>query len=590
MMMRRYSSNSGEISGQIKELRAIREVSLWPWALAVLALAALLFFLRLGDRALWGPEGRWAEIAREMLLSGNYFWPTINGVVYYDKPLLSYWLVVGTAHLTGDLNETAARLPSAVAGIVGVALLMHLVRRLYDLRMAILAGFILATSYSYVFFLRLASADIETVAGVVAALTLFVHYESRQNGWWVVALWLIMAVTSLTKGLIGFLLPLLVIGLYSFFAEGWRKMLKEVLRSSSVRKLNWLTTYHSWFFNWRTLLAVTVAGTVYSLPFAVSYMQMRSNIGVYKVIHENLIRFLHPFDHQEPVYLYVYAIFVLMAPWSAFLPAALVQIYSKPRDKSDRFVLVYFWTTLLFFTLSGSRRDYYLLPIVPAGAILIARLFAKQRETQDNLTPKLMSFAYIVTAILLVIIGVVALLPPAIRPGMLSDLPVLPGHTIFAVLWVVMLITAVYALLDLRPERMLLSYSAIAYLGLLFLFGFGLPEAGRYRGEKSFAQTVRAELEDDVERLVLYKIWGPGLLFYLSARGPVRVFSDESSLVQFVETNPDTWVISRERDITTIPLYGSVVVREQGFRWTEPQRPQNNYILFRPATPGNTNG
>src|SRR5579863_7161419 len=98
----------------------------------VLILAAILFFARLGARALWSSEFRWAEIAREMLVTHNYFWPTINGHVYYDKPLGSYWLVVMSTPFTGGLNEAATRLPCAIAGLLAVVILMLLVRRLYD--------------------------------------------------------------------------------------------------------------------------------------------------------------------------------------------------------------------------------------------------------------------------------------------------------------------------------------------------------------------------------------------------------------------------------------------------------------------------
>src|ERR1700674_187336 len=101
------------------------------WAGGVAVLTAILFFSRLGARALWSSEFRWAEIAREMLLTHNYFWPTINGMVYYDKPLGSYWLVVAATHLTGAMNEAAARIPCAVAGLIGVGLLILLARRLY---------------------------------------------------------------------------------------------------------------------------------------------------------------------------------------------------------------------------------------------------------------------------------------------------------------------------------------------------------------------------------------------------------------------------------------------------------------------------
>jgi hypothetical protein len=107
------------------------EGSRWYGAAAV-ALAAILFLARLGARALWASEGRWAEVVREMVLSANYFWPTINGKLYYDKPLLSYWFIVAASHLTGGVNETATRLPSAIFGLAGVVLIIVVARRLYD--------------------------------------------------------------------------------------------------------------------------------------------------------------------------------------------------------------------------------------------------------------------------------------------------------------------------------------------------------------------------------------------------------------------------------------------------------------------------
>ena len=111
-------------------------------------------------------------------MTHNYFWPTINGHVYYDKPLGSYWLVIFSAPFTGGLNEAATRLPSAIAGLLAVALLMLLVRRLYDARTARLSGVILVTCFSFVFFSRDASADVETITGELAALLLFIRTRS----------------------------------------------------------------------------------------------------------------------------------------------------------------------------------------------------------------------------------------------------------------------------------------------------------------------------------------------------------------------------------------------------------------------------
>src|ERR1700692_3997477 len=134
-------------------------------ALVGLCLAAILFFARLGARALWASEFRWAEIAREMQLTSNYFWPTINGHPYYDKPLGTYWLVIASTWVTGGMNEAAARLPCAIAGMLAVTFLISIGRRLYDLKPGGVAACILATSFSFVFFSRHASADVETITG-----------------------------------------------------------------------------------------------------------------------------------------------------------------------------------------------------------------------------------------------------------------------------------------------------------------------------------------------------------------------------------------------------------------------------------------
>ena len=185
----------------------------------VLALAALLFLARLGERSLWSMEVRWGEIPREMRERGDWLTPTINGHLYYDKPLLSYWLVLAASALTGEVNEFAARLPSAVAGLLSVILLMRIARRFFDERTAALAGLVLATSFSFTGFARTASADMENVAGILAALALYLDAGDNPRALRIITLWLVMAVTSLTKGLLGFALPILIIGVDSLFHE-----------------------------------------------------------------------------------------------------------------------------------------------------------------------------------------------------------------------------------------------------------------------------------------------------------------------------------------------------------------------------------
>ncbi len=423
-------------------------------AAGVMVLAAILFFARLGARALWSSEFRWAEIAREMRLTGNYFWPTIDGRLYYDKPLPSYWLVLWAADLTGSLNEAAARIPCAIAGLAAVGLLILLARRLYGWRTAALSGLILATCMSFVFFSRTASADVETITGELAALLLFVSMRERAgSGWWVAPLWLLMALTSLTKGLLGFVLPLVVIGAYSCLAEGWHQFYDGLSIGSFSQRVQWLVSRNRWFFNWKSVPAIALAGAVYAVPFAISSAKMRSGAGFYMVYRENVQRFFDPFDHRGPVYLYVYVIFALMAPWSALLPAALTQAHRR-RDhpEVDRFALIYFWATFVFFTLSGSRRSYYILPILPAGAMLIARLLVQRQDQISPIADRLLKLGYYVLAAILAA-GAVLLLPAWMRPARWQVYPATPDHALFCLFWIACAAAVVYALRNFRPAR-----------------------------------------------------------------------------------------------------------------------------------------
>jgi 4-amino-4-deoxy-L-arabinose transferase-like glycosyltransferase len=570
-------------SGQVSHPAVLyQQIRFRNWALAVLLLAALLFFLNLGDRALWGPEGRWAEVTREMQLTGNYFWPTINGKPYYDKPLPSYWLIAAAAYFTGNLDEFAVRLPSAFAGLFGVALVIVLTRQLYGGRTAVIAGLILATSYSYVFWSRAASADMETVTGVLAALTLYFRNWERPNGWWIVGLWLAMTLTSLTKGLQGFALPLLIIGVYSLLSDGWRNLAKKTLHGPLKARLTWFVSQSGWLFNQKTLLAIGIGGLIYALPFAISSALMDSNIGPHKVLLENVVRFVEPFDHKDPIYLYTYVIFALMAPWSFFLPAALVHTHSKPAGKNDRFVLAYFWATFIFFTFSGSRRDYYLLPILPAAAILVARLFSTSREAWNRWVRWLTNTGYLTLSVSVVMMVLAAGTILAVHPGVLSVLPPVVDRIVFVAFWtfLFMLVATIVPFLSWRPERIAVAVSVVAYIFMMFTFVYVLPISDKFRQEKAFAQSVRAALNGNMTRLVLYRASGPSLIYYLAAEKPIPEFSDSNDLAVHIDNHPDVWILADETNPPTLSYPTSKVARAQDFRWGK-FRFESKYALFR---------
>jgi 4-amino-4-deoxy-L-arabinose transferase-like glycosyltransferase len=550
----------------------------------VLVLAAILFFARLGARALWSSEFRWAEIAREMLMTHNYFWPTINGHVYYDKPLGSYWLVLLSTPLTGGLNEAATRLPCAIAGLLAVAILMFLVRRLYDARSAILSGVILATSFSFVFFSRHASADVETLTGELAALLLFNHNEERGGGIWVVGLWLIMAATSLTKGLLGFALPLLVIGAYSCLRDGSAQLFQEISRGSLVDRTRRLIERNRWFFNWYTIPAVALGALVYYVPFEISARLMGTQKGLAMVYRENVVRFFHPFDHRGPIYLYVYVIFALMAPWSALLPAALVETHSLRRAgaepaRADRFALVYFWATFIFFTLSGSRRSYYILPILPTAAILVARTLVYHGELRSMIARRLLTIGYAIIAFAAAV-AIVALIPAgAILPSPYDALPELPDRFAFVVFWIVSVAVVIYTIRKFSAYRVAISMGAIAYLVMTYIYILAMPAAEAYRGEKPFGYAVLNKLGGSTDHLVLFKTDGP--LFYLNPPKPLPEFDKKVDLQDAIAKGDAKWMIVRRRDMPKLGTPTTIELSEASYPWETDYNFRNKVVLVR---------
>ena len=115
------------------------------WLFAVAAL-----FMFLGRNALWASEDRWAEITREMMMTGDYLHPAINWRVYFDKPQLSYWFIVPWAHLFG-LTEFSVRIPSALAALAGLFGAIRLAERFFGRESALLGGWMLLSCYGFLF-------------------------------------------------------------------------------------------------------------------------------------------------------------------------------------------------------------------------------------------------------------------------------------------------------------------------------------------------------------------------------------------------------------------------------------------------------
>ena len=194
------------------------------WILSILFL--IIWFYLLGNRTLVPTdEGRYAEMAREMLVTGDWITPRLDGIKYFEKPPLQAWMNVITFELFG-VGEWQARLWTGLCGLLGVALVAYTGCKVFSRRVGINAALVLGSSVLWVASAHYNSLDM-AVAGMMALTLCGVLLGQRQgasdseqrNG--MLLCWIGMALAILTKGLIGVVLPGAVLVIYTFVSRDW---------------------------------------------------------------------------------------------------------------------------------------------------------------------------------------------------------------------------------------------------------------------------------------------------------------------------------------------------------------------------------
>ncbi len=314
----------------------------------------VLLFTLLGARELWTQEHRWADIVFGMMYHHDYLHPSLDGQDYYDKPLLSYWLIVGLATLVGKLNVWVLRVPSALAGVLAVWSIYRLGSRLQSKSLGLLAGWMLLTTFYFIFWARTSSADMLNMAGTLFAVTWYFDRKDQPGFFTYAVFFMVVALTALCKGLVAPVVTVLAIFPDLCVQGNWKKHLRFSI-----------------------ILAAIPAAVVYVLPFWASTYYSVSGYhesGLYLVYRENVLRYFQPFDHKGPIYTYFLYLPIYMLPWAFFFIPALVALKSRWKQLtwSSKWMTWSLFILFLFFTLSGSRRSYYVLPLVPFAILFTA--------------------------------------------------------------------------------------------------------------------------------------------------------------------------------------------------------------------------
>jgi 4-amino-4-deoxy-L-arabinose transferase-like glycosyltransferase len=360
--------------------------------LSLAAFLVLVWFATLGSRPLFNPdEGRYAEIPREMLASGDWVIPHLNGLDYIEKPPLQFWATALSYRLFG-VSEFSARAYTALCALGTVALIWLLCARLWDQDSANRAAAVLAGMFMFPILGQLMTLDMSLTFYMTASAVgfLLAQAEPKSRRWMLLA-WVAAALGVLTKGLVAAAIPVAVLLIYSVYSRDfgpWRKL----------------------HVAWGLPLFLGI-----SVPWHWLASRRLDDFLQFFFVHEHFARYLSPIaDRQEPWWFYGVVFLAGTVPWT--LPALRAVAFGwRSRGSNDKFSPAFFlwiWVVFIcvFFSLSDSKLMPYILPAMPALAVLIGTLPAP-RLKQD--------FYY--TAIATAGIGVVLACATFYGPALIPD-------------------------------------------------------------------------------------------------------------------------------------------------------------------------
>ena len=336
----------------------------------VLLLAYVCFFSGLTAFGLVGPdEPRYASIARDMATSGDWVTPRLHGEPWLEKPILYYWVAALGYRVFSD-GELAARLPSVLGGLTTMLALAWVAWRFYGPTTATLFMLVFPSSIAVLAFARAATPDMlftSTLALALAAAAPLVLRNQRGGVWaYQMAFGGVLGLAVLAKGPAGVVLAgaSALVGALATKrgARAWRLVGPWALASFAVVALPW---------------------------YVLCALRNPEFVQVFLVSH-NVDRFLRPvFSHQQPFWYFVPVLLLGLAPWTAAVVAtvqdALTTLTRRTWTGSPSiFFASWVLAPVVFFSLSQSKLPGYVLPAVPAAAMLLAHALA--RALQHNPT------------------------------------------------------------------------------------------------------------------------------------------------------------------------------------------------------------
>ncbi len=433
----RFWWNSVQFSGSVAPAggatsRMLDNRRLGLCQLALLLVAAMFVFTNLGYPLIDRDETRYAEIPREMLVTGNWILPQLNFEPYYDKPPLLYWLCA-TSYRVFGVSEWSARFVPALAALLTVAVTMWFASRWFNRKVGLYSGLVLMLSAGFAFVSRYLLID--GVFALLVTCSLCTSLEAiRGNrlgyGWWIASA-MFCGLGILSKG------PLaIVLWLPPVFAFAW--LSEHHLRPKLLHMIGYLSI-----------------ATLVAAPWFLLVANQDSQLLTEFFVNHNFNRFAGGFHHR-PIWYFIPVMLIAGHPWS-FLSLPLLRFMTN-RDNTTRkqrspelgYIVLWAGWCFLFFSLSSCKLPTYLLPAAPAFAMMVGYFMHNTFNSgTSGLTTRVERFWSAKVATMTTCLAGVGF----ILFALVAQLEISTKTQVWALLWTILLVGTLLLMRDLRHRQ-----------------------------------------------------------------------------------------------------------------------------------------
>jgi 4-amino-4-deoxy-L-arabinose transferase-like glycosyltransferase len=338
--------------------------------LALLAFCGFFFLAGIDLVGLVGAdEARYAQIAREMLVRQDWVTPVLYGHPWLEKPPLYYWCAILSYKAAGGVSDWAARLPSAILCSLMI-FFIYVWTRHFRRGVQLDAALITAASAMVIGFGRSASTDMPLTAMFTAAMLCWYGWHSSQDRGWLLGFYLFCGLATLAKGPVAIVLAALIIVAFAALRRDRRLLLRTLWPAGMVL---YLVVTLPWF------IAVQRANPEFFRVFFLQHNLERYTTDLYR--------------HHQPFWYYLPVALLALVPWIVFVIAAVVDAARDWRFSTEQppgaedlrtFLTLWLLLPIVFFSFSQSKLPGYILPSIPAGAILLADFIRRREEAQEK--------------------------------------------------------------------------------------------------------------------------------------------------------------------------------------------------------------